>query len=663
MFVKVKLLKGFPKPLLYEIPSEWRDRSLRGVVIQVPIKNNIFPAIVLETYDKVPQNVNFNIRKISSIEPFPNDPYYNDYIKKIAELFFLQPHYFYQRIKSFLIKKEKKESTQSLSFVNLSFDTLDQVRLTEDQSKVVNHVEKFIRQPEYHPTLLHGVTGSGKTEVYRELILANLKANKSTMFLLPEVALSIQFQHLFKTKFPLKTPVFGFHSATGEKEKKELWSCLLQGVPSLIIGVHLPPLLPIANLGLIIIDEEHELGFQEKKSPKLNSKNLAICRAHHYKIPILLGSATPSLSSLHNVKRRNWKFFQLKKRFQGKFPEIQKVFFDFKSKRKNFWVTKQLEEEINLCLAAKKQVLIFLNRRGYSFFVLCSQCGFVFECPDCSVSLTLHVSLQTEKAFLRCHYCNFKTDLPKFCTSCKATEDNLIKKGIGTQQVVLILKKMFPNAKIERADLDVTKRKIWGETLQDFESGKIDILVGTQTITKGYHFPNVNLVGILWADLGLHFPVFNASEVGLQKLVQVAGRAGRQSEKSKVVVQIMHDHNIFNYLTESDYLKFYEQEIKFREIVDYPPFCYLVQIELRNSEANQIDKEADALSNFLKRENIDKNLSLKILGPTRPTIFKVQKIEMRHIFVKTKTYKRIYNLLDRVCFENYKSKIFISVIF
>jgi len=320
-------------------------------------------------------------------------------------------------------------------------------------------------------------------------------------------------------------------------------------------------ILPIANLGLVIVDEEHESGYQEKKHPKINTKDAAIIRSNMTGCPIILGSATPSISSLFNVKTKKWKFFQLKKRFAGTFPKIRTVFLNTKKFRKNFWISKELEDAIREKIASKEQVIIFLNRRGFSFFVQCKNCSFIFQCQNCSVSLTLHKDKR-----LTCHYCQYAIFQPERCPECKKHEKQFIKKGIGTQQVVTIIEELFPAAKIARADLDTTiRKKLWSQTIHDFEQGNIDILVGTQTITKGFHFPNVTLVGILWADLNLHFPIFNATETTLQQLIQVAGRAGRQHNESEVIVQTMSNHPVFNYLNETDYLKFYSSEIEKKE--------------------------------------------------------------------------------------------------
>ena len=339
--------------------------------------------------------------------------------------------------------------------------------------------------------MFQGVTGSGKTEVYKHLIQAAISNNKSVILLLPEVSLAMRFESLLKITFP-EYALFGFHSGTSASIKKHVWNHLLQEKPCIIVGVHLPVLLPIKNVGLIIVDEEHESGYQEKKHPRIHTRDAAILRAHHYQIPIVLGSATPSFSTLWNVKQKGWNYFELKQRFSGNFPQMQIVNLHDKKARKHFWISEPLYKAMQDRLAKKEQIIIFINRRGYSFFVQCKSCGLIPTCNQCSVSLTLHNDYQ-----LLCHYCGHIKQFEVHCFECKKDEAVFLKKGVGTEQVVTILEKLFPYAKIARADMQTTsKKKVWQETVENFAQGSIDILVGTQTVTKGYHFPGVTLVGV-----------------------------------------------------------------------------------------------------------------------------------------------------------------------
>lgn len=419
--------------------------------------------------------------------------------------------------------------------------------------------------------------------------------------------------------------------------------------------MHLPILLPIYNLGLIIIDEEHEAGFQEKKHPKINTKELALLRAQLYNIPVLLGSATPAISSLYTAENKNWNIFKLTDRFAGNFPKVEIAFLKEKDNRASYWITKKLEKKIREKLLKKEQIIIFLNRRGYSFFVQCKDCGIIFSCLNCSVSLTLH-----SNKIIICHYCGYQELEPENCRSCES-KSSLIKKGVGTQQIVSILEKLFPDAKIARADLDTTvNRKKWKTIVQDFQQEKIDILVGTQTITKGYHFPRVTLIGIIWADINLSFPVYNSAEITLQQLIQVAGRAGRQSVDSDVIVQAMIDHNIFKYINEKSYYNFYEHEIVQRKDVLYPPVVRLAEIEIRHSQEAIVEAESRNISEYINNFIEQNKLSVILLGPACPPVEKIKNINIRKIYLKSSSITNIHVIWNYLANKAFKSKLFFT---
>lgn len=669
MFIQVRLLKGFQEPLIYKVPADWDAQSLLGKLVKVPIQTQVRSALVINEYQEKPINIKFTIKEALSIDPFPQDPHYRNFINQLSGYYQLEPLHFIKRIQQFLVEKENSEPA-----FGIEEDTITgkDIILTDEQQKVVDFLSPYIQNTEYAPTLLHGVTGSGKTEVYKQLIIKNFEQHKTTLLLLPEVTLSLQFEKLMRAQLPAHIPIFGFHSGTSPKQKRALWQALLNNQPLLIIGVHLPILLPLPNLGLIIIDEEHETGYQEKKHPKVNTKEAAIMRASIHKIPLLLGSATPSLTSLYNVKTRGWHFFTLKKRFAGSFPSVRVVFLNdapktnsftqFKQpgtdsqKRKNFWISKELELAIADRLEKKEQTIIFLNRRGFSFFVQCKACSFIFQCKNCSVSLTLHGNNQ-----LTCHYCTVALAMPSQCPGCKGNESQFLKKGIGTQQVVSILATLFPKARIARADMDTTaKKKDWQQTVTDFGNGDLDILVGTQTITKGYHFPNVTLVGVLWADLNLHFPVYNAAETTLQQLIQVAGRAGRQRKGSDVIVQAMIDHPIFGYLNEIDYPKFYEREMELRSMVLYPPCTRLVEIELKHTDEYTVDSDAQRLIDALLECNAKNGLNLIIMGPAKPPVSKIKNTHARKLYIKGEKIQDIIKLYRAINHASFSSNIYFS---
>lgn len=658
MFVYVKLLSGFQKTLIYKIPAHMLGQNLLNKCILVPLRLKKIAALVVEQVHAPSSKTTFDIKEIIGLKPFPNDALFHTFVEKASSLYFTDPLYFYQKLRQFLKKREQDTPSSPVPK-----ETQKNIcSLSEEQSKAANHIIQSLSDNKFAPTVLHGVTGSGKTEVYKEAIIAATEQGKTVLFLLPEVSLALQFTHRLRTELPSIT-IYSFHSATPPQEKKLVWHALLKSKPILIVGVHLPVLLPIANLGLIIIDEEHEAGFEEKKHPKFNSKYLALLRANVYKIPIILGSATPAIQTLYNVKTKGWPLFNLTKRFAGAFPVITTIVLPTQPKRRSsFWISKDLELAIAACLKEGKQAIIFLNRRGYSFFVQCKLCGFVVECPFCSVSLTAHQG-DDETLTLRCHYCNHTRPMPATCDTCKASSDQFLTKGIGTQQLVEILQRLFPTARIARADLDITSKKnLWVTTAAAFERGEIDILVGTKSVTKGYHFPGVTLVGVIWGDLNAHIPVFNAAENCLQQLIQVAGRAGREHRESRVIVQLMTDHDMFKFINEIDYLTFANQELAEREATWYPPFCRLAQIELKHKNPSLVEREAKMVAAWLRGAVENVSDPVNILGPATPAIHRIQDIEARHIFIKAQCFSTIEQLAKPLQKLALKSSLFITIV-
>lgn len=653
MFIRVRLLNGLPEPLWYSVPTQYTKHPLSGLVVQVPVRNRIVPALVIDEYKLKPAHLAFELKDICGIEPLPEDSHYLPFLKHLGDYYQIEPLHFIKRIHHFLVNK--KENTLCISDdEKIVHSTHSDIVLTDEQKKVCDFITPQIGK-NYTPTLLHGVTGSGKTEVYKHIFLHALNQNQTSLLLLPEVTLAITFENRLKAELP-DMPIYGFHSGKTPKEKTTIWNNLSNKTPMILIGVHLPVLLPIPNLGVIVVDEEHEVGYQEKKHPKINSKEAALIRAQCANIPILLGSATPSIASLHSAKTKKWAFFQLKKRFSGTLPTVQVVSLTENKNRKQFWISKELESAIKERLINREQTIIFINRRGFSFFVQCKQCTFIFSCTSCSVSLTLH-----EDEHLMCHYCGSAHTLPKSCPDCKASDDKFLKKGIGTQKVVTILEKMFPQATIARADLDTTtKKKVWQQTIADMMNNKIDILVGTQTITKGFHFPNVTLVGVLWADLHLGFPVYNAAETALQQLIQVAGRAGRSHDNGTVIIQSMADHELFNHLNEIDYLQFYGSEMSVRTELQYPPAARFAELELKHAHEKKLETDTNNLIDQLYAYVKATNLDVTILGPAKPPVSKIKEIHSRKIYIKGKDFAHIVLLWQQIEKKKFSSSVYFT---
>lgn len=646
MYITVRLLKGYAHQLTYAVPASWPSGNLVGALVQVPLRNSIIPAVVLSLNAERPSG-SFTIKEAHSIEKFPHDPYYQQFLAQLSTYYQLESSQLIKRLRNFLTQKE--QPAPDVFPTTESSTAIPPVELTHEQQAVVTALEPCIAAQRFSVHVLHGVTGSGKTEIYKKLITHALGQRTSVLLLLPEVSLALNFQKLLQQHMP-HISLFGFHSSSSVKEKRQLWQALIAGKPILIIGVHLPVLLPIERLGLIIVDEEHDIGFQEKKHPKINSKEAALLRARLTQIPVLLGSATPSIASLYNVETRGWHLHALTKRFAGSFPHIRVVSLR-SSYRTNFWISRELEKALSDRLAQGQQSILFLNRRGYSFFIQCKQCAHIIMCPHCSVSLTLHGNNT-----LSCHYCGLVHPVPIACPSCKATA--FLKKGIGTQQLVEIIQTLFPQARIGRADLDTTvNKKQWQATLQAMHDGSLDILIGTQTITKGYHFPRVTLVGILWADLNLNFPIFNAQETALQQLIQVAGRAGRFYHDSQVIVQTMMNHPVFNYLNEIDYRRFYEEEIKRRKALCYPPYMRLIELELKNISEDVVEREAHLIATRLMEKL---PASVMVLGPAKPPVHKIKNSFARKIYIKGPDIIALIQFFNGIQKDDIQSALFFT---
>jgi primosomal protein N' (replication factor Y) len=657
-FVKVWLLSGWQEPLWYKVPDQLRTSISVNSFVEVPLRTQKLPALV-QLCANTPQHIDIaKLREVISVFSIPQDALHASFIQKIANFYFVSPTSLYQRFIAHIqaspeaIDEAPEAQAQAITHITLS----------DEQAAAIKKISPHITQKSHKTFLLHGVTGSGKTEVYKKLIQRAIEQKKSVICLFPEVALALQFQAIFKAQLATPHLVFSFHSSSKISEKKTLWNNLLNNIPSIILGVHLPVLLPISNLGLIIIDEEHERGFQEKRHPKINSKEMALWRAQLYDCPIILGSATPSLATLYRTQQGLIEKCTLSQRFQGKFPQIIHASLKENTrKRASFWITKELEAGIKERLTKNEQTILYLNRRGYSFSAQCQDCGAFVTCDSCSVSLTPH-EVGADAFTLSCHYCGYSCKVPTTCPSCKKTEHPLIMKGIGTQQLTTIIKKLFPTARIARADLDSTKKKReWLEDAEKFKRGEIDILIGTQLITKGYHFPKVTLVGIVWADLGLAIPDYHTRESVLQKLIQVAGRAGREQECSQVIIQSMSNDSLFSYINEERYPEFCMQELEIRKELAYPPFSRLIQIEFLNKDEKKLIAEIAQYKQTLQKIIQEKNLSIVVLGPTEPLIKKIAGVETRHLFLRSKTFQDIQTLINMATsHKQFSSSIFVT---
>jgi primosomal protein N' (replication factor Y) len=453
--------------------------------------------------------------------------------------------------------------------------------------------------------LLHGVTGSGKTEVYLQAIAHALEQGKGAIVLVPEISLTPQTVERFKARFcagKLQTLVAVLHSHLSAGERHDEWHKIRQGRARIVIGARSAIFAPVDPLGLIIVDEEHEHSYKQEEAPRYNARDLAVVRGQMEGAVVVLGSATPSLESYHNAKKGKYTLLELPSRVdEQKLPLVRVI--DMRAEARKEKGTpifgEKLKEAITQRLEKREQVMLFLNRRGYSTALQCPKCGYVAGCPHCSVSLTYHRPEQQ----LRCHICAHAEPAPSVCPDPKCRNPAIRYSGLGTQRVEETLKKLFPHARIQRMDSDTLKRKEdYRRILGDFRTAKIDILLGTQMIAKGLHFPNVTLVGIIYADLSLHQPDFRAGERTFQLLTQVAGRAGRGEVEGEVIVQAFTPfHPAIQYARRHDFVSFYEQEIEFREQLRYPPISRIALLTVRSRNEDKAKFTADHL-----RKELDK---------------------------------------------------------
>ncbi|MEN9575748.1 MAG: primosomal protein [Verrucomicrobiota bacterium] len=463
------------------------------------------------------------------------------------------------------------------------------------------------RTPTPATFLLHGVTGSGKTEVYLQSIAHALAQGKGAIVLVPEIALTPQTVERFKARFshgPLQTQVAVLHSHLSSGERHDEWHKIRQGRARIVIGARSAIFAPVEPLGLIIVDEEHEHSYKQEEAPRYHARDVAVVRGQMDNAVVVLGSATPSMESFYNVQRGKYALLELKLRADDKKMPIVRVVDMRQAARKEKGTpifSEELKEAITKRLERKEQTMLFLNRRGYSSSLQCPQCGFVAECPNCSVALTYHRKAQK----ICCHICGHEAPAPTACPEPKCRSAAIRYAGLGTERVEETLTKLFPHARIARMDSDLMKRKEdYRRVLGDFKAGKTDILVGTQMIAKGLHFENVTLVGVIHADLSLHIPDFRAGERTFQLLTQVSGRAGRGEVEGEVFVQSFTPfHPAIQYARRHDFIGFYEQEIEFREQLNYPPASRLAMLTFkgRNEEkvklmAEYVTRELEALA-------------------------------------------------------------------
>jgi len=515
--------------------------------------------------------------------------------------------------------------------------------LTEDQEEIRQRINAAMDQDKYSPFLIHGVTGSGKTQIYIEAIKEVLRRGKQALVLVPEISLTPQIISRFKANFEEK--VGCLHSGMSAGERFDSWRRVKSGDLPVVVGARSAVFSPLENLGLIVVDEEHVASYkQDDPAPRYNARDVAVMRAKLNKTVVILGSATPSLESYHNAQQGKYVLCELKERVKSqKLPAVNIVDLAQERKNKNFsFLSSELASLLKERVNKNEQVLLFLNRRGFSSFVKCQDCGHIEKCSRCDITLTFHRSDYS----LRCHYCGYQKDAPNLCPACRG--HRFMYKGAGTQKIEEEVKKSFPEVGMERMDLDTTSRKgSHRRLLSDFGKKKFRILLGTQMITRGLDFPDVTLVGVISADSGLDLPDFRSKERTFQLLAQVAGRAGRGEREGEVIVQTYYPEEWSIKLAAShDFEEFYRRELEQRRDLGYPPFNHLILLVFSGRNLKQVTARSLGFSNALERKaRKERGGRLEILGPAPAPISKVKNQHRWQLLVKTKNVSGVGGLI------------------
>ena len=517
------------------------------------------------------------------------------------------------------------------------------LEFTEEQQNAYNEISDKMDKNKYEEYLIYGVTGSGKTEIYLQLIEKALNNNKTSIMLVPEISLTPQTVDRFIARFGEEN-IAVLHSKLSIGERFDQWNKIKSGQAKIVIGARSAIFAPVQNLGIIIIDEEHDSSYKSESTPRYNAKDVARYLCYESNIPLVLGSATPDTGSLYRTMKKQSVLLRLNKRANNaKLPEIEVV--DLReelSKKNKSMLSEKLQESIKENLENKKQTILFLNRRGFSTFVMCRDCGYTAKCKNCDITLTYHKS--TNK--LKCHYCGYETKVITKCPECGS--ENIRYFGTGTQKLESEINSLFPEAKTIRMDVDtVTKKNSHEKILTDFKENKADILIGTQMVVKGHHFPNVTLVGVIAADGSLNMNDYRANEITFQILTQVAGRAGRGEDTGKVIIQTYNPDNFtIECVKQQNDEMFYNTEMRLRKQLKYPPFCDIIVIGVSSKDEQITMKVAQSLHKYLKDRVENENIGIMLYKALPAPIDKIKNKYRWRILIKCKFGEDIIDLMN-----------------
>lgn len=548
---------------------------------------------------------------------------------------------------------EKKIERNPLE--NKKIERTEKLKLNEEQKKAYEAICDAMDDYLYSEFLIDGVTGSGKTEIYLQLIEKALLEGKSSIMLVPEISLTPQTLNRFIARFG-EEQIAILHSKLSLGERYDQWYKINSGKAKIVIGARSAIFAPVKDLGIIIIDEEHDSSYKSETTPRYDTKEVARYLARQNNIPLVLGSATPDIGTYDKALQEQIMLLPLHQRAnQAQMPEVEIV--DLREELANgnkSMISHKLYEAIKENIQKQKQTILFLNRRGFSTFVMCRNCGYTAKCKNCDINLTYHANQDK----LKCHYCGYEIKTLKICPECQSTQIRYF--GTGTQKLEAEVNKLFPTATTIRMDVDtVTKKNSHEQILDDFLNKRIDILIGTQMIVKGHHFPNVTLVGVIAADGSLNIDDYRANERTFQLLTQVAGRAGREKEKGQVIIQTYNPDNFaIECAQKQDYKLFYQTEIGMRKQLKYPPFCDIILMGITSIDEREVIKVSEKLHEYLKRRVIQENIGILLYRPVPSPIDRIKNKYRWRIIIKCKLEDDIIQLMNdtQECFQTLKTK-------
>lgn len=610
-----------------EVREKYTPKMVRKIRLHRTYEEREQLLVLLQRLEKLPKQQEVVMRYLSHV-PLQRTPSLNE--KGLDKTILNQDDELSQSSLTTLIKNQVFETFEVIQprFSDNGTDGLQtEIKLTDAQRTASNQIMAQFEQ--HNVVLLHGITGSGKTEVYIDLIQQALGSGSQVLYLLPEIALTTQIVVRLQRVFGDKMGIY--HSKFSDNERVEVWKGVVSGQYQFVVGVRSAVFLPFDNLGLIIVDEEHETSYkQHDPAPRYHARDVAIMLAHWQQAKVLLGSATPSLETYYQAKQGRYGLVELFQRFgEATLPNIMLVNMQQEKKQKTLRneFSSVLLGALEANMERKEQSILFQNRRGYSPYMQCEDCDWTAECPNCAVSLTYH----QRDAELRCHYCGHKEGVPRMCPTCGSTKVKTI--GFGTEKLEDQLQIFFPQSRVLRMDLDTTRAKnAYQQIIQEFEGGQVDILVGTQMITKGLDFDNVSLVGIFDADRLIHFPDFRATERAFQMITQVSGRAGRRAgRQGTVLIQTSNPQQpILQKVIDNDYKGLFKEELQERQDFNYPPFSRLIKLTVRHTDRAISHQAAERLA----AELIDALGSSRVLGPEEPLVERIRNQFLFDILIK-----------------------------